>query len=93
MRRTWPLIVALLAFAAFGILWIVSDRRASQRVYDKYSTANTSPSGLSLAYGYLSKERKVGTLTVSTSTYRTRDRRISAEFVEGVLIRFTIKSP
>jgi hypothetical protein len=38
-------------------------------------------------------DRKEGTLTVSTSTYRTRDRRITAEFVEGVLIRFTITSP
>jgi len=34
-----------------------------------------------------------GTLTVSTSLYRTRDRRITAEFVEGVLIRFIISSP
>jgi hypothetical protein len=38
-------------------------------------------------------DRKEGILTVSTSTYRTRDRRITAEFVEGVLIRFTITSP
>lgn len=37
--------------------------------------------------------RMEGTLTVSTSLYRTRDRRVSAEFVEGVLIRFTITSP
>src|SRR5213594_3473760 len=37
--------------------------------------------------------RTEGTLTVSTSTYRTRDRAITAEFVEGVLIRFTITSP
>jgi hypothetical protein len=37
--------------------------------------------------------RTEGTLTVSTSTYRTRDRRVTAEFVEGVLIRFTITSP
>lgn len=37
--------------------------------------------------------RKEGTLSVSTSSYRSRDRRISAEFVEGVLIRFTITSP
>lgn len=58
-----PLVAALLAFALFGILWIVSDRRASQRVYDEYSTANTSGSGLSLAYAYLGKQRKVGTLT------------------------------
>jgi len=38
-------------------------------------------------------QRQEGTLTVSTSVYRTRDRRISAEFIEGVLIRFTITSP
>jgi hypothetical protein len=37
--------------------------------------------------------RNEGTLVVSTSTYRTRERRITAEFVEGVLIRYTITSP
>ena len=37
--------------------------------------------------------RTEGTLTVSTSIYRTRERRITAEFVEGVLIRYTITSP
>jgi hypothetical protein len=37
-------------------------------------------------------ERAEGTLTVQTSTYRRGDRTISAEFVEGVLIRFTIRS-
>jgi hypothetical protein len=38
-------------------------------------------------------QRMEGTLSVSTSSYRTRGRRITAEFVEGVLIRFTITSP
>jgi hypothetical protein len=38
-------------------------------------------------------ERKEGTLTVSTSTYRTRDRVVTAEFVEGVLIRFSMAAP
>jgi hypothetical protein len=38
-------------------------------------------------------QRLEGTLTVSTSTYRTRDRHVTAEFVEGVLIRFTLTSP
>lgn len=37
-------------------------------------------------------QRTEGTLRVSTSTYRTRDRTITAEFVEGVLIRFSITS-
>jgi hypothetical protein len=38
-------------------------------------------------------QRAEGTLTVSTSTYRNAARRVSAEFVEGVLVRFTITSP
>jgi hypothetical protein len=38
-------------------------------------------------------QRMEGTLSVSTSTYRTPRRRVSAEFVEGVLIRFRITSP
>ncbi|HYO77268.1 MAG TPA: hypothetical protein VE010_12450 [Thermoanaerobaculia bacterium] len=63
MKRAWPLALALVAFALFAVLWIVSDRRAAQRVYDDYSTANTSPSGLSLGYAYLGKQRKVGILT------------------------------
>lgn len=38
-------------------------------------------------------QRMEGSLAVSTSSYRTRNRRVTAEFVEGVLIRFTIVSP
>lgn len=63
MRRTWPLILALLSFAALTIIWIITDRRAPQRVYDEYSSANTSKNGLSLASGYLAKRRKVAMLT------------------------------
>lgn len=37
-------------------------------------------------------ERSEGSLRVSISTYLTRDRRIEAEFVEGVLVRFTVAS-
>lgn len=58
-----PLMVAGLAFVAFTILWIVSDRRASERVYDKYSTSNTGDDGLSLAYAYLGKQGKVAQMT------------------------------
>lgn len=36
--------------------------------------------------------RNEGTLVVSTSTYRVRNRKVTAEFVEGVLIRFTVSS-
>jgi hypothetical protein len=63
MKRALPLVLALVMFATISILWIVTDRRASQRVYDRYSSANTSPDGLSLAAGYLAKKRKVSMLT------------------------------
>jgi hypothetical protein len=36
--------------------------------------------------------RAEGTLTVSTSTYRTPTSKVTAEFVEGVLIRYTVVS-
>jgi hypothetical protein len=38
-------------------------------------------------------ERREGSLTVSTSIYRQHERRVTAEFVEGVLIRFTVAEP
>lgn len=63
MRRALPLLLAALAFVALTVLWIVSDPRASQRVYDTYSSANTSGDGLSLASGYLARGRKVAMLT------------------------------
>jgi hypothetical protein len=63
MKRTLPLVLALVAFAALSVLWIVTDRRAARRVYDDYSSANTSKDGLSLAYGYLARQRKVAMLT------------------------------
>jgi hypothetical protein len=37
-------------------------------------------------------QRNEGTLRVSTSTYRRNGQTINAEFVEGVLIRYTIQS-
>ena len=63
MKRVLPLVLAVIAFVAIAILWIVTDRRATQRVYDDYSSANTSKDGLSLASGYLAKKRKVEMLT------------------------------
>ncbi len=36
--------------------------------------------------------RAEGTLTVSSSVYRTKDSKVTAEFVEGVLIRFSVVS-
>ena len=39
-----------------------------------------------------SKERREGTLKVQTREYSTREGRITGEFVEGVLIRYTVTS-
>lgn len=63
MRRAAPLLLAIAAFFVVGILWIVSDRRASERVYDEYSSANTSPQGLSHAAAYLARRGKSQMLT------------------------------
>ena len=63
MKRILPLALALLAFAALAVLWIVTDRRAPQRIYGGYSTASTADHGLSLLFGVLAKQRKVEMLT------------------------------
>jgi len=38
------------------------------------------------------KERKEGTLKVQTREYTTPEGRVTAEFVEGLLIRYTVTS-
>ena len=63
MKRSFTLVLAVVAFATLSILWIVTARRASKLVYDDYSSANISQNGLSLASGYLAKHRKVAMLT------------------------------
>ena len=63
MRRAFPLLVAIAVFFALGILWIVTDRRASERIYDDYSSANTSKTGLSQASAYLARRGKTSMLT------------------------------
>ncbi|MGZ5441271.1 MAG: hypothetical protein ACXW5U_08365 [Thermoanaerobaculia bacterium] len=63
MRRALPLLLAIVAFFAIGVLWIVSDRRASERVYDEFSSANTSDAGLSQAFAYLARRGKTAMLT------------------------------
>ena len=63
MRRLAPLLLAIAAFFALGVLWIVTDRRASERMYDEYSSANTSPNGTSQAAAYLASRGKSQMLT------------------------------
>jgi hypothetical protein len=80
VKRAWPLILAVVMFATISILWIVTDRRAAQRVYDDYSSANTANEGMSLAAGYLAKQRKVSTLT----------RPLGREPIEGNAVVFRV---
>ncbi len=63
MKRLLPLIVAIAAFYAIAILWIVTDQRAAKHTFDESSAANTSENGASLAFGYLRRRRHVEMLT------------------------------
>jgi hypothetical protein len=63
VRRALPLLLAIAVFFALGILWIITDRRAAERVYDEYSSPNTSPKGLSQAAAYLARRGKSTMLT------------------------------
>jgi hypothetical protein len=63
MRRALPLLLAIGAFFAVGVVWIVSDQRARERVYDDFSSANTSDNGLSQASAYLARRGKAAMLT------------------------------
>ena len=63
MRRALPLLLAIAAFVAIGVIWIISDQRASERVYDEFSSANTSDTGVSQAYAYLARRGKAAMLT------------------------------
>jgi hypothetical protein len=58
-----PLLLAIAAFFALGLVWIVTDRRAPERVYDVLSSANTSPTGTSQALAYLARRGKSVMLT------------------------------
>jgi hypothetical protein len=63
VRRFLPLLLASAAFAAIAILWIVTDKRAAERVYDDFSSSNTSDNGLSQAAAYLATRGKTSQLT------------------------------
>lgn len=69
------------------------DRRAAGRVAELRKGLTVAEVDDLLGRPDAISQRTEGTLQVSTSIYHTPDRRITAEFVEGVLIRFTITSP
>ena len=54
MRRALPLLLAIAAFLAVTLIWIGSSRTTSH-AFARGSASNTSPTGLSLAYAYLSR--------------------------------------
>jgi hypothetical protein len=58
VKRLAPLLLAIAAFAAIGLVWIIADQRASERVYDDFSSANTSDTGVSQASAYLARRGK-----------------------------------
>jgi hypothetical protein len=64
MRRALPLLLAIAAFLVAALIWI-GNRRAASHVFDDFSASNTSPTGLSVAYAYLSHQpnQKVAMLT------------------------------
>ena len=63
MRRAAPLLLAIAVFVAVTVAWIITDRRATERVYDDYSSANTSDSGVSQAAAYLARRGRMSPLT------------------------------
>jgi hypothetical protein len=65
MRRGWPLIAVGAAYVIAVLVWIGSDRRVAEESFDKFSAANTSEEGLSLAMKYLARSggRPVNMLT------------------------------
>jgi len=85
VRRFAPLLLAIALFATIGLLWIVTDRRAAERVYDELSSANTSTAGVSQAAAYLGRRGKSAMLV----------RPISRTPLEGdaVVFRLTTKLP
>lgn len=85
MKRVLPLLLAIGAFLGISLLWIVADRRASERVYDDYSSANTSNKGLSQAAAYLARRGKSVMLT----------RRLGRDPIErdAVVFRLTDRLP
>lgn len=69
MRRALPLLLAIAAFIAAALIWIGSSR-AGSHVFDRGSSASTSPSGLSLAYAYLGRQPR-HTVTMLTTPLRS----------------------
>ncbi len=53
MKRSWPLILAIVTYGVAVILWLTFDRHVPQKAFDAFSSENTSEKGLSLARRYL----------------------------------------
>ncbi|HEX2834362.1 MAG TPA: hypothetical protein VHW00_15235 [Thermoanaerobaculia bacterium] len=92
MRRLLPLLAAIVAFVGFGVLWIITDERASKRVYDKYSSANTGDEGLSLASGYLARRTRVSQLTKVVSRARLERNAVVFRITEELPLFFDPES-
>jgi hypothetical protein len=63
VKRAWPLIAGVVAYAVAVVLWLSFDRHVPQKAFDDFSSENTSDKGLSLARRYLTaRGRRVGLL-------------------------------
>ncbi len=54
IRGRWLIVgIAVVAWFVALVSWIGDDPRLAEHAYDAFSSYNTSPGGLSQAYGYL----------------------------------------
>jgi hypothetical protein len=63
VKRALPLVIAIAAFFLGALAWLGGSRRVARNAFEAHSAANTSVKGLSLAYRYLGRGRKVRMLT------------------------------
>jgi hypothetical protein len=69
MKRL-PIFAVAIAYVAVVLIWVGTDRRVTRETFEKFSAANTSGEGLSLALKYLARtgHRKVNMLTTPPDT-------------------------
>lgn len=70
IRGRWLIVgIAVVAWLVALISWIGDDPRVSEHAYDAFSSYNTSPGGLSQAYGYLAARRPGVTRLIRTVAF------------------------
>lgn len=63
MKRSWPLLLGMLAYVVAVVVWLAVDKRVPREAFGDFSAENTSEKGLSLARRYLAaRGRRVSLL-------------------------------